>query len=1121
MKKLKFIIFVFTLLIFNNAKSAVKICATNNGKTECAIADYPSCKNGDLLDLLGEILPQGWTCGSALKIDKIKFSFIGQLPDGRAFVYDDGEKVKIVSDNFKEYVIQSLKLIKEKKLNKEEVKKEVAKRLISDAGTVSIDRLNKLSAELDIPIIKTDKIGKPISCPTGYEMKDGNCQRIGIPTNTQVKTSQSTDCPWGYVLENGVCVTKKYGPVISNDHRVFVCYKHNLAIVSYHSNSFGEIVIDDVIDLGSCGSNFLDHLDFSVINGGNWTEATEKQYQEINSLVIKKTKIDSAEIILQIKQATGSTTTKTIWYNPAKIKSEVRSALGIGNCPTGFVWENAKCVPQLDVPTTPQSISEGGGKCKCGGCSWYGKCKDFDAHNCKSSKLQSNHTMVTNKAFIFIGGGATLPGKPTKTVTALPILGNVDINAYMPLVKKKTWSIGLNAGTAFGISNKFADDGNPEPFQVQNQTGSPTISAKGSGSLKNAGFKFEAGPALMVMIKDKFGIMPVLNVSYRYIAQKSVTYTQTSVVSNVSYNWDILSRTQTKNNVVAFDPKLRLLYMFGRVGIWVEGSYSIGSKMKTVSTIFDPEGNAQSDGTYDLGQMSLPTYNTETKSTNFSAFGVHGGIVIGVGTTSNKGTPAGPPWETNPYPPTGTLNPGEPTTPPVAVPTTHGFIKNDPDPEWDTLIPGGPMFPPSGISVVEESLDCKCCGKTVSGTVGENINHIKTCCKKKDDALMKKMQEEMIAKHKITSTQNMQGGGSWVLYSCVCCKEAFQTEDELFDHKCAKGCFGTPIRNTGTVKDIELKLLTDGSTTQDGTPIVGTTIAGTITGIKKPAEIKIIQSESGDSGTAITNKKGNFIVTVKKDTTHKIYVNGVEYGKIKIISKQENDAFKCDCCGGTYGYDNFLKHAKTCCPNVEFKKVMESMKIQDPRPEWDSLLSVESAWFISGGSACQLEPTCDAGGIYCRANSPTLSKAKYTLSEDQILTASAIKLIGTNNIVIYNLGIKNNLTVKTLQKFIDKKVDVQPTVFPLSLLTPLFKSIDLPEPKQPIKFDKENITYEIINTTNEGQKIQAIQITEKTKIIINGKEYNVEVITTSAKGSGSPKQCGFCGPGDKRPKPKK
>ncbi|MDN3677454.1 hypothetical protein QWY90_08995 [Flavobacterium paronense] len=177
--------------------------------------------------------------------------------------------------------------------------------------------------------------------------------------------------------------------------------------------------------------------------------------------------------------------------------------------------------------------------------------------------------------------------------------------------------------------------------------------------------------------------------------------------------------------------------------------------------------------------------------------------------------------------------------------------------------------------------------------------------------------------------------------------------------------------------------------------------------------------------------------------------------------------------------------------------------------EWKSLVAAGTPWFISGGSACQLEPGCGAGGIYCKANSPSFSEPNYVLNEDEIMTASAIKLVGTNNIVIYNLGLKNKLTAKTLQKFIDKKVDVQPTVLPLSLLSSLYKSIGLPEPKQPITFGKENITYEVMNTTNEGKDVQVIQINEKTKINIDGKEYNVTVITTSGRGSGSPKQQGF------------
>jgi hypothetical protein len=406
-------------------------------------------------------------------------------------------------------------------------------------------------------------------------------------------------------------------------------------------------------------------------------------------------------------------------------------------------------------------------------------------------------------------------------------------------------------------NSDYALDSRYTVYQLQGQSAPPTVSAKGNGSPKAQGFKFEAGPQMRIPLGDRFSLSPIFNVGYMSMEQKEFTVTETVQENTVDYPYVLLSQKATKTSGLGIIPKVRLAYnITPTIGIWVEGSYTMGSTISTESTRFVLDPTIPSTN-YNLGHFQEGQYVTSKADAKYTAIGISGGIVISLGTRNSSFIK----WsnEGSSTPPVGTLNPGGTTTPPVAAPTTHA-------------------------------------------------------------------------------------------------------------------------------------------------------------------------------------------------------------------------------------------------------KVVTTSDIQE---EWKSLVPVGTQWLISGGSACQLEPSCGAGGIYCRANSPSFSEAKYPLNEDQIMTASAIKLVGTNNIVIYNLGLKNNLTAATMQKFISKKVDVQPTVLPLSLMAPLFKSIDLPEPKQPITFGKENITYEVMNTTNEGKDVQVIQINEKTKINIDGKEYNVTVITTSGKGSGSPKNQGF------------
>lgn len=52
-------------------------------------------------------------------------------------------------------------------------------------------------------------------------------------------------------------------------------------------------------------------------------------------------------------------------------------------------------------------------------------------------------------------------------------------------------------------------------------------------------------------------------------------------------------------------------------------------------------------------------------------------------------------------------------------------------------------------------------------------------------------------------------------------------------------------------------------------------------------KITISQPETGDEASAMTDENGNFSVTLAHDTLHTIYVNGVEYGQVKLKTKHD------------------------------------------------------------------------------------------------------------------------------------------------------------------------------------------------------------------------------------------
>ncbi len=52
-------------------------------------------------------------------------------------------------------------------------------------------------------------------------------------------------------------------------------------------------------------------------------------------------------------------------------------------------------------------------------------------------------------------------------------------------------------------------------------------------------------------------------------------------------------------------------------------------------------------------------------------------------------------------------------------------------------------------------------------------------------------------------------------------------------------------------------------------------------------KITISQPETGDEASVLTDENGNFSVTLAHDTLHTIYVNGVEYGQVKLKTKHD------------------------------------------------------------------------------------------------------------------------------------------------------------------------------------------------------------------------------------------
>ncbi len=320
-------------------------------------------------------------------------------------------------------------------------------------------------------------------------------------------------------------------------------------------------------------------------------------------------------------------------------------------CPTGTVGLGGKCVPIKELENTPVGKSEayvghvtllrknssamkvaeteGGpisGQVVKGG-------TNGGTHKVK----RTGHVTLLrfSKPLIYIGGGITSPSSTTKEAG---VVNGIDINlsVYKPIWFWGNTSLGINAGGGYTTGNgDYALDNRYTVYQLQGQSAPPTVSEKGSGSPKNAGFKFEAGPQMNIHLGD-VTVSPILNAAYLSISQKAFAVTETVQENTVDYPYVLLAQKATKTSGLGIIPKVRVAYnITPSIGIWVEGSYIMGPKIETESTRFVLDPNIPSDS-YNLGHFNEGQYITTKSDSKYSAVGVSGGIVISLGRIKNS-----------------------------------------------------------------------------------------------------------------------------------------------------------------------------------------------------------------------------------------------------------------------------------------------------------------------------------------------------------------------------------------------------------------------------------------------------------------------------------------------------
>ncbi|MDP3313768.1 hypothetical protein [Lutibacter sp.] len=127
------------------------------------------------------------------------------------------------------------------------------------------------------------------------------------------------------------------------------------------------------------------------------------------------------------------------------------------------------------------------------------------------------------------------------------------------------------------------------------------------------------------------------------------------------------------------------------------------------------------------------------------------------------------------------------------------------------------------------------------------------------------------------------------------------------------------------------------------------------------------------------------------------------------------------------------------------------------------------------------------------------------LEKDQLLTNANVELVNGNTIKVTSIGVKSTISEKTMSEFKNKTQKNKEFTLDDNVLKEICKALHLNTPIEPVIFKAEDQKYEVINTTNDGKEVQILEISQKTNIKIDGKEYILSMLTTSGKGLNSPK----------------
>ncbi len=249
---------------------------------------------------------------------------------------------------------------------------------------------------------------------------------------------------------------------------------------------------------------------------------------------------------------------------------------------------------------------------------------------------------------LYLGAGFNNPTTTTRNNALFSNSFGGNLNFSYNFQSRRKVSFGLNSGLSYfyGEQNQLLTM--PERIRVLNEI-SNTISFNNSGQLNQNSIKADLGPQLNFQF-GKICFSPIFTAGIIHTYRDEVKINQTIAVREYNNQDTFTLRDKTMYSATSITktglqlcPKMRIHYdLTDYIGIWAEGSYSMGPDQEITINKWVPFGTPR-DGYYQyMGLIEEGKEVTETRSISTNSISVNGGIFIGIGKPKSPKSPVQP-----------------------------------------------------------------------------------------------------------------------------------------------------------------------------------------------------------------------------------------------------------------------------------------------------------------------------------------------------------------------------------------------------------------------------------------------------------------------------------------------